>query len=118
MDLAIGIARNDYRLAPDAGGQKVVRLGDLALEADKYPCRLNNMLHLQLEQILSAKYIRVDTKDTVLRAIVDQRINIGWVHIYSLHDVIVRVQSIYVGTRIRSRVPGNAGRWFNPAAGA
>ena len=31
MDLAVGIARDDHRLAPDAGGQEVVRLEDLSL---------------------------------------------------------------------------------------
>ena len=49
MDLAISTARDDYRLAPDVCRQKVVRFGDLAFEADKDPCRFNDMLHLQLE---------------------------------------------------------------------
>ena len=66
------------------------------------------MLHLQLELILPAEFIGVDSKYTVLRAIVDQRINFGWLHVNSLRDVIVRVSSVYVDERIRSRVPSNA----------
>ena len=49
----------------------------------------------------------MDSKYTVLRVIVDQRINFGRVHVKSLRDVIVRVPSVYVDERIRSRVPSN-----------
>ena len=62
MDLAIAIAiaRHDHRLAADPRGEKVVRLGDLGFQAEEDPAALEDMPHLELEQLGARINLAID----------------------------------------------------------
>jgi hypothetical protein len=54
-DLTLAGAGNDHRLAPNARGEKVVVVGNLSFVAEENPVLLENVLHLELEELVVRK---------------------------------------------------------------
>ena len=52
VELALLVARDHHRLAPDVDAQVVVDVGDLALVGQVDPVALEDVLHLEIEQLL------------------------------------------------------------------
>jgi hypothetical protein len=73
-ELAAAVAHDNDRLTANEGGEKIIRLCRLTIEADEDPAAFEDMLHLELVDFLAPEDIGVDAKDAVLGTIIDQRV--------------------------------------------
>ena len=68
---APGVARNDDRRATDVRSEEIVRLRDLRLQAEEVPDTLENVFHLELEELRVAENVLVDPENPFFRAVID-----------------------------------------------
>ena len=77
VELAVLAAGDDDRLAADEDGQVVVDIGDLALVREVDPVALEDVLHLELEQLLVGESRAIQLIDVLDGIFVQHRVELG-----------------------------------------
>jgi hypothetical protein len=72
VHLAVLAAADDHRLATHVGGEEVARVRNLAFVAQVQPAALEDVFHLELEQLGVEVHVAIDGEHAVVDAVVQQ----------------------------------------------
>jgi hypothetical protein len=107
VQLLLLVAGDDHRGATDVGGEVVAHVGDLGLVRQVHPVALEDVLHLQLEDLLVGEDLPLGPDEAVLAVVHDgvgeDLANVGQV---LGHDVLLLVRMSGAGRLLGTCGPG------------